>query len=248
MRNASASISRPARWRVLLTVGFALPVLVACGGGGTDLVAQPQEMLLIDDCSQATIYVDRIVAGLWNRLCPAQTVPMEGMAFDTQTGDYRIRATIRGHDFDVRGAIQLNGPLSHGIQTGETATTIFTIVADDMRGEGHLYISPDAKISLRVRGEIVFENGRCEIEMRKIDLKGYAAGTTARLWGHIQFETREFKSGDRFDGIMDFEPTLLEELMPPPRMDASRYHGDPPNVERTSYEVHLDPKLFRILG
>jgi hypothetical protein len=46
---------------------------------------------------------------------------------------------------------------------------------------------------------------------------------------------------------MDFEPTLLEELMPPPRMDASRYHGDPPHVERTQYEVHLDPQLFRIL-
>ena len=248
MRNASASISRPARWRVLLTVALALPVLVACGGDGTKLVAQPQEMLLIDDCSQATIYVDRIVAGLWNRLCPAQPIPMEGVTFDMQTGEYRIQATIRGHDLDVRGSLQLNGPLSHGIHTGETATTIFTVVADDMRGEGHLYISPDAKFSLRVWGEILFENGRCAIEMRNIDLKGYAAGTTARLWGHIPFETREFQTGDRFNGTMDFEPTLLEELMPPPRMDASRYHGDPPHVERTQYEVHLDPQLFRILG
>ena len=250
MRNASASVSRPARWPVLLIVVLALPVfLTGCGGGtGTDLVAQPQEMVLIDDCSQATVYVDRIVEGLWNQLCPANPAPMPGLTMDPETGEYSIRATVRGHDLRVEGVLSMGGPFAHGLQVGDVATTAFIIVADGMTGEGQFTIAPDVNHSLRVTGAIVFENARCEIVMDGIEFRGYAAGTTARLWGDVPFDAREFASGDRFEGRVTFEPMPLEEEMPPPRMDARRHHGMGPNMERTTYEFHLDPELFHIFG
>lgn len=248
MRKALASISRPARWPALLTVLLILPALVACGGGGTDYVAQPQELMVLDDCSQATICIDRVVAGLWNQLCPSDPVPIPGVSFDLQTGEFDIRTTVRTKSVHIHGILASQLSLVNGIQLGDVATAVFSVTSDGLTGQGTLFISPDAKHSLHVWGQVLFENQRCEIAMDSIDFRGYAAGTTVRLWGNVPFETREFETGDDVLGNVLFEATELEDDPVPAQLDAERLHDAVPLVERTAYRIHLDPELFDILG
>jgi hypothetical protein len=233
---------------VLLAVFLILPILTACGGNGTDFVAQPQELAVLEDCSQASLYVDRVVAGLWNQLCPADPVPTPGVTFDLQTGEFEIRTTVRARAVHVHGFLGSKLSLVNGLQLGDVATAVFTLTADDLTGEGTIFVAPEAGHSLHVWGQITFENQRCEIVMNNLDFRGYAGGTNVRLWGNIPFETREFRSGDDVLGNVLFEPTELEDEPVPAQLDAQRIHAAIPLPEHTAYRVHLDPLLFDIFG
>jgi hypothetical protein len=192
--------------------------------------------------------VDRVVAGLWNQLCPADPVPTPGVSFDLQTGEFEIRTTVRTKSLHVHGFLASQLSLVNGIQLGDVATAIFTITADDLSGEGTLFISPDQKHALHVWGQVTLENQRCAIDMNGIELRGYAAGTTVRLWGNTPFETRDAGTGDDLLGNVLFEPTELEDEAVPAQLDAVRIHEAYPLDEHTAYRIHLDPLLFDILG
>jgi len=248
MRKASAYVSRFPRGSAIVGAVLLLPVLAACGGGGTDLVAQPQELAVLDDCSQAAIYADRVVAGLWNQLCPADPVDAPYVTFDSLTGEFWVRDAVRGRNVTIHGYVSTQQSILYGLQLGDVATAIFTITAGEGTGGGTLFISPDVKHSLHVTGEIRFENQRCEILIEGLDLRGWAAGTTARLWGCVPFRTREATTGDMIEGEVNFEEVELTEFAPPARMDAYRMHGDGPMAVRTQYEMVLDPRLFEIFG
>jgi hypothetical protein len=248
MRKATTPVSRPARWIVLFVAVLFLPMLVACGGGGTDLVAQPQELAVLDDCSSATVYTDRLVAGLWNQLCPADPVDAPYVEFDSLTGEFWIRDAIRGRNLVIHGFLATKLSILNGLQLGDVATVVFTITAGDTVGGGTIFISPDEKHSLSVTGELHIENKRCEVLIEGLEMRGWAAGTTARLWGCVPFRTREVRTGDLLEGEVNFEEVELTQEAPPARMDVWRTHGDGPYPERTQYEVVLDPRLFEIFG
>ena len=117
-----------------------------------------------------------------------------------------------------------------------------------MNGEGHLNFSPDAKFSLRVWGQIRFGNGQCDIEMDDIDMRGYASGTTARLWGNIPFRIVDFSTDSELRGDIRVAETTIDHPREPLEMDAARYVGDPPQRTLDVYEYYIDPKLYRIFG
>jgi hypothetical protein len=233
---------------VLLVAALVLPVLAACGGGGTDFVAQPQELAVIEDCANASVYADRIVAGLWNRLCPADTVPTPGVQVNLATGEFDIRTTVRGRNLHAFGFIKSSLSLLNGLQRDDTASVDVTILTDKGSGQGKFYLTPDAKHSLRVTGHFDFENERCDIAVNSIEFRGWAAGTTVRLWGRLEFDTREHKTGDRIEGIVQFIETELEDEPVAPRLEAYRYHGSGPLAELTQYERHYSPDLYDIFG